>query len=98
MLALSASLSGDLEISLIKNSLDAAILLAESVGFAFTLICPSLNSLILDMKNIPTALRWKTLRKLNDALPNGASLLHEHFNKISSIFFDYFEKDDDKTV
>uniref|UniRef100_A0A915LFS1 Uncharacterized protein n=1 Tax=Meloidogyne javanica TaxID=6303 RepID=A0A915LFS1_MELJA len=79
MSALTASLSGEFELNLIQNSLNSVVELAKSVGFSFALISPSLNLLILNNPNIPKILCWKTLRKLNEVLPDGASLLNEHF-------------------
>lgn len=98
MLALSSSVSGEFEHSLIKNSLDSVVELAETIGFSFALISPSLNLLILNNENIPKALCWKTLRKLNDSLPNGASLLNEHFETICNKFFEYFGENEEKVL
>nr|CAD2150537.1 unnamed protein product [Meloidogyne enterolobii] len=92
MSALTASLSGEFELDLIQNSLDSVVELAKSVGFSFALISPSLNLLILNNQNIPKILCWKTLRKLNEVLPDGASLLNEHFEIFVDKFFEYFEE------
>ncbi|KAF7639800.1 hypothetical protein Mgra_00000720 [Meloidogyne graminicola] len=92
MHAISASLQGEYEPSLVNNSLNSVVELSETVGFSFTLICPSLNLLLLNNQNIPKFLLWKTLKRLNDALPNGASLLHENFTDICSKLLEYFDE------
>uniref|UniRef100_A0A914L9W9 Uncharacterized protein n=1 Tax=Meloidogyne incognita TaxID=6306 RepID=A0A914L9W9_MELIC len=98
MSALSASLSGEFELNLIQNSLNSVVELAKSVGFSFGLISPSLNLLILNNPNISKILCWKTLRKLNEVLPDGASLLNEHFEVFVNKFFEYFEENGEEKI
>uniref|UniRef100_A0A915P587 Uncharacterized protein n=1 Tax=Meloidogyne floridensis TaxID=298350 RepID=A0A915P587_9BILA len=98
MSALTASLSGEFELNLIQNSLNSVVELAKSVGFSFALISPSLNLLILNNPNISKILCWKTLRKLNEVLTDGASLLNEHFEVFVDKFFEYFEENGEEKI